>query len=110
MAAAYLVSAALAVLAGLIDAAYIGHVDAQLSRSLNLDSVAAAVIGGVVLTGGAGTSRQTVPSAACCWPSCSCGCCSWAPGVGGQLRPQGAAILAAVWLQRRDPSGRTANR
>ena len=69
---------ALAVFAGLVDAAYVGHVDAQLSRSLNLDSVAAAVIGGVALTGGRGHIGQTVVGW-CCWPCCSSGCSSWAP-------------------------------
>jgi ribose/xylose/arabinose/galactoside ABC-type transport system permease subunit len=100
VAAAYLVSAALAVLAGLVDAAYVGHVDAQLSRSLNLDSVAAAVIGGVALTGGEGTMGQT-----------AVGCVLLAvllvwmlelgAGAGGQLAVEGAVILLAVWLQRR---------
>jgi ribose/xylose/arabinose/galactoside ABC-type transport system permease subunit len=100
VAAAYLVSAALAVLAGLVDAAYVGHVDAQLSRSLNLDSVAAAVIGGVALTGGEGTIGQT-----------AVGCVLLAvllvwmlelgAGAGGQLAVEGAVILLAVWLQRR---------
>ena len=100
VAAAYLISAALAVLAGLVDAAYVGHVDAQLSRSLNLDSVAAAVIGGVALTGGEGTIGQT-----------AVGCLVLAvllvsmlelgAGAGGQLAVEGAVILLAVWLQRR---------
>jgi ribose/xylose/arabinose/galactoside ABC-type transport system permease subunit len=100
VAAAYLISAALAVLAGLVDAAYVGHVDAQLSRSLNLDSVAAAVIGGVALTGGEGTVAQT-----------AIGCVLLAvllvwmlelgAGAGGQLAVEGAVILLAVWLQRR---------
>jgi ribose/xylose/arabinose/galactoside ABC-type transport system permease subunit len=100
VAATYLISALLAVLAGLVDAAYVGHVDAQLSRSLNLDSVAAAVIGGVALTGGEGTIAQT-----------AVGCVLLAvllvwmlelgAGAGGQLAVEGAVILLAVWLQRR---------
>jgi ribose/xylose/arabinose/galactoside ABC-type transport system permease subunit len=100
VATAYVLSALLAVLAGLVDAAYVGHVDAQLSRSLNLDSVAAAVIGGVALTGGEGTIAQT-----------AIGCVLLAvllvwmlelgAGAGGQLAVEGAVILLAVWLQRR---------
>ena len=92
IAGAYLVSALLAVFAGLIDAAYIGHVDAQLSRSLNLDSVAAAVIGGVALTGGRGHIGQTVAGVALLavllvWML------QLGAGVGGQLAVEGAAIL-----------------
>jgi ribose/xylose/arabinose/galactoside ABC-type transport system permease subunit len=100
VATTYVISAALAVLAGLVDAAYVGHVDAQLSRSLNLDSVAAAVIGGIGLTGGEGTVAQT-----------AVGCLVLAvlliwmlelgAGAGGQLTVEGAVILLAVWLQRR---------
>jgi len=100
VAAAYLISAALAVLAGLVDAAYVGHVDAQLSRSLNLDSVAAAVIGGVALTGGEGTVTQTAIGSVLLavllvWML------ELGAGAGGQLLVEGAVILLAVWLQRR---------
>lgn len=109
IAGAYLVSALLAVFAGLIDAAYIGHVDAQLSRSLNLDSVAAAVIGGVALTGGRGHIGQTAAGVALLavllvWML------QLGAGVGGQLAVEGAAILLAAWLQHRVPSSRTSNR
>jgi ribose/xylose/arabinose/galactoside ABC-type transport system permease subunit len=100
IAGAYLLSALLAVFAGLIDAAYIGHVDAQLSRSLNLDSVAAAVIGGVALTGGRGHIGQTAAGVALLavllvWML------QLGAGVGGQLGVEGAAILLAAWLQHR---------
>jgi ribose/xylose/arabinose/galactoside ABC-type transport system permease subunit len=100
IAAAYLVSALLAVFAGLVDAAYIGHVDAQLSRSLNLDSVAAAVIGGVALTGGRGHLGQTAAGVALLavllvWML------ELGAGVGGQLTVEGAAILLAARLQHR---------
>ena len=100
IAGAYLVSALLAVFAGLIDAAYIGHVDAQLSRSLNLDSVAAAVIGGVALTGGRGNIGQTAAGVALLavllvWML------QLGAGIGGQLAVEGAAILLAAWLQHR---------
>jgi ribose/xylose/arabinose/galactoside ABC-type transport system permease subunit len=100
IAGAYIVSALLAVFAGLIDAAYIGHVDAQLSRSLNLDSVAAAVIGGVALTGGRGHIGQTAAGVALLavllvWML------QLGAGVGGQLAVEGAVILLAAWLQHR---------
>jgi ribose/xylose/arabinose/galactoside ABC-type transport system permease subunit len=100
IAGAYIACALLAVFAGLIDAAYVGHVDAQLSRSLNLDSVAAAVIGGVALTGGQGNVGQTVAGVALLavllvWML------ELGAGPGGQLAVEGAAILLAAWLQHR---------
>jgi ribose/xylose/arabinose/galactoside ABC-type transport system permease subunit len=103
IAAAYVISALLAVFAGLVNAAYVGHVDAQLSRSLNLDSVAAAVIGGVALTGGRGTIGQTATGVALLavllvWML------QLGAGVGGQLAVEGAAIGLAAWLQHRAPS------
>jgi ribose/xylose/arabinose/galactoside ABC-type transport system permease subunit len=102
IAGAYVASALLAVLAGLVDAAYVGHVDAQLSRSLNLDSVAAAVIGGVALTGGRGTIGQTASGVALLalllvWML------QLGAGPGGQLAVEGGAILLAAWLQHRRP-------
>lgn len=99
VAGAYVLCALLAVLAGLVDAGYVGHVDAQLARSLNLDSIAAAVIGGVALSGGRGTVVQTVLGAALLsvlliWMV------QLGAGIGGQLVVEGAAILLAAWLQR----------
>ena len=95
---AYVISALLAVLAGLVNAGYLGHVDAQLSRSLNLDSIAAAVIGGVALSGGRGNIIQTVSGVAflavlLVWMV------QLGAGAGGQLVVVGAAILLAAWLQ-----------
>lgn len=105
IAAAYLAAALLAVLAGLIDAGYVGHVDAQLSRNLNLDSIAAAVIGGVALTGGRGHMGQTVVgvvllSVLVVWMV------QLGAGAGGQLVVEGAAILLAAWLQARGQTTR----
>jgi ribose/xylose/arabinose/galactoside ABC-type transport system permease subunit len=99
IAIAYVVSAVLAVLAGLIDAGYVGHVDAQLSRSLNLDSVAAAVIGGIALTGGRGNIGQTV-SGVVLLAVLLVWMVQLGAGPGGQLAVEGAAILLAAWLQR----------
>lgn len=97
--ATYVAAALLAVLAGLIYAGYVGHVDAQLSRSLNLDSVAASVIGGVALIGGRGHIGNTVAGVALLavllvWIIHL----DW--GVGGQLTVEGAAILLAALLQQ----------
>jgi ribose/xylose/arabinose/galactoside ABC-type transport system permease subunit len=94
----YVASALLAVLAGLISAGYIGYVDARLSRSLDLNSVAAAVIGGIALTGGRGRIGQTVAGVALLAVLLT-----WlrqlGAGPGAQLAVSGAVILLAVWLQ-----------
>lgn len=104
VAAVYVVSALLAVLAGLVNAAYAGYVDAELSRTLNLDSIAAAVIGGVALAGGRGTIGQTAAGVALLavlivWML------QLGVGPGGRLAVEGAAILVAVWLQQAGPPG-----
>src|SRR6266516_258593 len=98
IAIAYVASALLAVLAGLIDAGYVGHVDAQLSRSLNLDSVAAAAIGGIALTGGRGNIGQTI-SGVMLLAVLLVWMVQLGAGPGGQLVVEGAAILLAAWLQ-----------
>jgi ribose/xylose/arabinose/galactoside ABC-type transport system permease subunit len=94
----YVASALVAVLAGLISAGYIGYVDARLSRSLDLNSVAAAVIGGIALTGGRGRIGQTVVGVALLAVLLT-----WlrqlGAGAGVQLAVSGAVILLAVWLQ-----------
>lgn len=94
----YVAAALLAVLAGLINAGYIGYVDARLSRNLDLNSVAAAVIGGIALTGGRGRIGQTVAGVALLAVLLT-----WlrqlGAGPGAQLVVSGAVILLAVWLQ-----------
>jgi ribose/xylose/arabinose/galactoside ABC-type transport system permease subunit len=102
IATGYLACALAAVLAGLVSAGYAGHVDAQLSRSLDLNSLAAAVIGGVALTGGRGHVGHTVLGVALLallvvWMI------HLGAGVGGQLAVEGAAILLATWLRQRGP-------
>lgn len=98
IAGCYVASTLLAVLAGLINAGYIGYVDARLSRSLDLNSVAAAVIGGIALTGGRGRIGQTVAGVALLAVLLT-----WLrqldTGPGAQLAVSGAVILFAVWLQ-----------
>jgi len=97
---AYVASALLAVLAGLVNAGYIGYVDAQLSRSLNLDSVAAAVIGGIALTGGRGRIWQTV-GGVLLLATLLTWLIQLGAGAGAQYTVEGAVIVLAVWLQNR---------
>lgn len=57
----YIVCALLAVLAGLLLGGYIGYVDAYLGAGYDLDSIAAAVIGGTSFAGGVGgIGRSTI--------------------------------------------------
>jgi ribose/xylose/arabinose/galactoside ABC-type transport system permease subunit len=106
---AFVASALLGVVAGVINAGYIGYVDAQLSRSLDLNSVAAAVIGGIALTGGRGRIGQTVAGVALLAVLLS-----WlrqlGAGPGAQLAVSGAVILLAVWLQNSGGTVRFARR
>jgi ribose/xylose/arabinose/galactoside ABC-type transport system permease subunit len=60
----YVISAVLAALAGLLLGAYTGFVDPTAGLSLNLESVAAAVVGGVSLFGGRGRTLNAALGAA----------------------------------------------
>jgi ribose transport system permease protein len=52
---AYVISAVMAGLGGLFLVGYVGTVDNWVGRGFELDSIVAAIIGGVALTGGVGT-------------------------------------------------------
>jgi ribose transport system permease protein len=52
---AYVASALLAVIAGVFFAGYIGYVDRSIGRGMDLDSIAAALLGGTTFTGGTGS-------------------------------------------------------
>jgi ribose/xylose/arabinose/galactoside ABC-type transport system permease subunit len=52
--AAYVMCGVLAALAGIILSAYVGYVDPTIGGNYNLESIAAAVLGGVAFTGGEG--------------------------------------------------------
>lgn len=94
----YLGCAALAVLAGLVNAGYLGYVDARLSRNLDLNSIAASVIGGVALAGGRGRIGQTV-AGVLLLATLLTWLVQLGAGPGAQLVVEGAVILAAVWLR-----------
>lgn len=97
-ASGYVIASLTGVVAGLVNAGFIGFVDAALVRDLDLNSIAAAVIGGIALSGGKGRIRQTILGVlllACML--------TWliqlGAGGGAQLVVSGAVILVAVWLQ-----------
>lgn len=52
---AFVLCSIFATLAGIVLSGYIGYVDRYLGRGFDLDSIAAAVVGGVVFTGGRGS-------------------------------------------------------
>jgi ribose transport system permease protein len=100
IASCYLLSSLAGVLAGLVNSSFIGFVDAALVRSLDLDSIAAAVIGGIALTGGKGRISQTVIGVVLLAVLLT-----WliqlGAGGGAQLVVSGGVILLAVFLQNR---------
>jgi ribose/xylose/arabinose/galactoside ABC-type transport system permease subunit len=56
----YVVSAVLAAVAGLLLVGFVGSVDNWVGRGYELDSIVAAVIGGIALTGGRGSPLNSV--------------------------------------------------
>lgn len=52
---AFVLCSLLAAVAGIVLSGYVGYVDRYLGRGFDLDSIAAAVVGGVVFTGGRGS-------------------------------------------------------
>lgn len=103
---AYVICALTALLSGLMTSGYSGYVDNYLSHNLNLDSIAAAVVGGTALTGGKGgvgvTTIGVVLIAVLVDFMGLLGA-----GQAGQLLIEGAVILAAVWLQTRGRAARS---
>jgi ribose/xylose/arabinose/galactoside ABC-type transport system permease subunit len=56
----YVVSAVLAAIAGLVLVGFVGSVDNWVGKGYELDSIVAAVIGGIALTGGRGSPTNSV--------------------------------------------------
>ena len=61
---AYVMSGALAALAGLVLSGYVSVVDNWVGKNFELDSIVAAVMGGVALSGGKGTALGALMGAA----------------------------------------------
>lgn len=106
MAGCYVTASVTAVVAGLVNAGYIGYVDAALLRGLDLNSIAAAVIGGIVLGGGRGRIEQTVLGVVLLATLLT-----WliqlGAGAAAQQIVSGSVILLAVLLQSLKPRLRT---
>jgi len=58
--ASYVISALLAAVAGMVLVGYLGYADQEIGTGYDLDSIAAAVVGGTVLGGGIGSISGTV--------------------------------------------------
>ncbi len=56
----YVICSLMAVVAGTVLSSYVGYVDRYLGRGLDLDSIAAAIVGGTAFTGGRGSLAGTV--------------------------------------------------
>jgi ribose/xylose/arabinose/galactoside ABC-type transport system permease subunit len=56
----YVLCSLMAVIAGVVLSSYVGYVDRYLGTGLDLDSIAAAVVGGTAFTGGRGNLAGTV--------------------------------------------------
>lgn len=98
IAGSYVAASLCGAVTGFVNAGYIGYVDSALVRELDLNSVAAAVIGGVALTGGRGRILQTVAGTVLL-----AALFTWLIQLGAtggtHLVVSGVVILAAVLLQ-----------
>ena len=56
---AYVLCSLMAVTAGIVLSGYVGYIDRYLGRGFDLDSIAAAIVGGTAFTGGRGTLLGT---------------------------------------------------
>lgn len=98
IASCYVVAALTGVLAGLVNAGFIGYVDAAGVHRIDLNSIAAAVIGGIALTGGRGRVGQTVLGVVLLGVLLTW-LVQFGAGAGVQLIVSGSVILLAVALQ-----------
>lgn len=97
---AYVICSLLAMLAGLMLSGYIGYVDRYLGQGFDLDSIAAALIGGAALTGGRGSVEGTIVGVTFVAVLLNLIVLLDA-GIAVQLIVKGSVIVGAVALQRR---------
>jgi ribose transport system permease protein len=106
-ASAYVISAVLAIVGGLLLSGYIGYVDRYLGQGFDLDSIAAAVVGGTSLAGGRGSVAGTLLGVALVAVLLNVVVLLEA-GVGLQSMIKGLVIVAAVAVQTRTRSAQGA--
>jgi ribose/xylose/arabinose/galactoside ABC-type transport system permease subunit len=95
---AYVLCALFAVLAGIVVAGYSGYVDNSLVSSINLNCIAAPLIGGTTFAGGVGGAIET--SLGVVLLACVLSFMLFLhTGNSGELIFEGALMLGAVWLQ-----------
>jgi ribose/xylose/arabinose/galactoside ABC-type transport system permease subunit len=102
--AAYVASALLAVLSGIFFAAFVGYVDRFLGRGADLDSIAAALIGGTLFTGGEGSFVRAAAGALLLVALFNLIILNGLPAH-WQLAAKGLVLIAAVGLQTVGPRG-----
>lgn len=98
-ASAYVLCSLMAVLAGVGLSGYVGYVDRYLGQGFDLDSIAAAVVGGAALTGGKGSVGGTLVGVAFVSVLLSL-LVLFNAGIAAQLVVKGSVIIAAVALQQ----------
>ncbi|RWF58898.1 MAG: ABC transporter permease [Mesorhizobium sp.] len=96
----YVASSLLAAVAGLVLVGYVGSVDNWVGRGYELDSIVAAVIGGVALTGGRGSPVNAVLGAVVLILTFNFVVIVGLP-VQAQLMIKGVVIIAAATMFRR---------
>jgi len=94
----YVICAMCAVIVGILNSGYIGYVDNQLVNTINLNCIAAALIGGTTFIGGEGGVVQSALGVLVLAALLSF-MLLLNTGIAGQLILEGGIILAAVWLQ-----------
>jgi ribose/xylose/arabinose/galactoside ABC-type transport system permease subunit len=96
--AAHVLCAVLAMLAGLVLSGYIGYVDLRLGADYNLNSIAAAIVGGTTFTGGRGNLWGTAAGVALLIILLNLVVVVGLP-IHWQYAMQGAVLVAATALQ-----------
>jgi len=99
----YVTSAVLAALSGLVLVGFVGSVDNWVGRGYELDSIVAAVIGGIALTGGRGSPINSVLGAIILMLTFNFVVIVGLP-VQAQFVIKGLVIIAAAALFRRMPA------
>ena len=96
--ACYIACSVLALCAGLVLSGYIGYVDQRLGTDFNVNSIAAAIVGGTTFTGGRGSLLGTATGAILLTILLDLVVVAGVP-INWQLAVQGAVLVAATAIQ-----------